>query len=148
MKEVVAPYDLFVCAVIAMAILAIKSSLQQKRSLTHLQALRGLQPSSSRPAADCPAGTYLTWPVPASIVLLILGLVGAAQASGGTQEGLFLAAALNPILWFAFYSYWAIGKIRCPHCRKAFRAGRVAKQSVGSAIECGNCRNVFTKPLG
>jgi len=108
----------------------------------------GLRPSPNRPATDCPAGTYLSWPVPAFVVLLVVGLVGAGVGSGGSLEGLLLAAVLNPILWAAAYAFWCIGKIRCPHCRKSFAVGDMAKQAVGSAIECGNCRNVFTKPPG
>ena len=111
-------------------------------------AVAGLRPSPARPAAACPAGTYLSWPVPAVVVLLVLGLAAAGVGSGGSPEGLLLAAVLNPILWGAAYSFWCIGKIRCPHCRKSFAVGDVAKQPVGSAIECGNCRNAFAKPLG
>lgn len=102
----------------------------------------------ARPAGDCPAGSYLTWPIPRMLALLTLGIGGAVVGAGGSVEGLAVALVLNPLLWGAAYSFCQIGRIRCPHCRKSSSLGLAANYPVGSAVACGNCGNDFAKPAG
>ena len=104
---------------------------------------------SDAPAGDCsdaPAGKYLSWPMPATIGFALAGLAGAAVGSGGTPEGFAVAYALNPLNWAMVWAFFKIGKIGCPHCRRAVGGDSVRNTAVGTGLRCIQCRNVFRKP--
>jgi hypothetical protein len=98
------------------------------------------------PAEGAPAGKYLAWPVPAVIILLILGAISASVGSGGSPEGWAVAYALNPLNWAMVWAVFQIGKIQCPHCRRAVGGTAVRNAAIGTCLRCPRCENVFAKP--
>lgn len=95
-----------------------------------------------------PPGTYLGWPAPTLLVLLVLGLFGAGAGSGGTPDGFAVAWLLNPINWGMVYVFFQIGKLKCPHCRRTARLGEARDAPVASPLVCPHCSNALAKPRG
>lgn len=95
---------------------------------------------------DAPSGKYLSWPIPATIGLGLAGLAGAAAGSGGTPAGFWVAYALSPLNWAMVWAFFQIGKIGCPHCRRAVGGDSIRNAAIGTGLRCTQCKNVFKKP--
>jgi hypothetical protein len=100
--------------------------------------------------ASYPQGRYVGWPLPTLIVTLILGLIPPVAALGSEPSlAVFAATTItNPVLWFALYPYWFLGRMRCPHCRKSASMSNVSDAAVGSPLVCPRCNNLVSKPAG
>lgn len=120
---------------------------------------RQVKPSAPHPAkkrpeevallADCGdavGGKYLSWPIPATIGLGLAGLASSAVGSGGHPAGFAVAYALNPLNWLMVWAFFQIGKIGCPHCRRAVTGGSIRNAAIGTGLRCTQCGNVFNKP--
>lgn len=104
--------------------------------------------ASDAGASSLPSGTYLGWPIPVCLALLVLGLLSAGAGSGGTPEGFAVAWLLNPINWGMAYTLFQIGKMKCPHCRRTARLGEARNAPVASPLTCPHCSNAIAKPRG
>jgi hypothetical protein len=119
-----------------------------------LNALASSLPAAAPPsklpsrANDLPVSSYLSWPLPVAVALVLASLLGAYSGSGGTPRGFLIALLLNPILWGAGWALWKIGQLRCPHCRRGIGSTEVRNAAVGSPVCCGKCGNWSTKPAG
>ena len=93
-----------------------------------------------------PVGHYLRWPAPTVAALFILGLLGAFFGAGGSPEGFAVCYALNPLNWAMLWAFFMIGKIQCPHCRRALGGNSVRNAAIGTSLHCPGCTNNFNKP--
>lgn len=114
------------------------------------RSLAAVAPPSQSPPRDndLPVSSYLSWPLPLAVALILASLLGAYSGSGGTPRGFVIALLLNPILWVAGWALWKIGQLRCPHCRRGIGSSEVRNAAVGSPICCARCGNWSVKPAG
>lgn len=117
-----------------------------RRESTCRQSQRGAEVVTGTGRSETPSGKYLSWPMPVAILAMVSGLISSVYGSAGDLVGFSVAFLLNPWNWLMAWSFYQIGKIKCPHCQQRVGGTNIRDAAVSSALRCKRCGNVFKKP--